>query len=212
MYKVRLLFSKTGPAAYISHLDLMKTFQRAFRRAHLPVRYSQGFNPHIYLSILAPLSTGYESDGDVCDFDLTEAVPFDAVVARLNETLPPGLTALRAGEPDKKPGRIARSVYTISYPAGDCHAMAQLFDGEVTVEKRSKRGSREVRLADYIVSIAFESVDGATLCSATVKAGDDPLNPLYISRVLQRQGLVPQDYTPSYTRKAILDDNNQIFF
>ena len=71
MYKVRIAFQKDEPACYISHLDLMKALQRSLRRAGLPARYSEGFNPHIVLSILVPLSTGYRSRYELCDFDLT---------------------------------------------------------------------------------------------------------------------------------------------
>ena len=56
MFKVRFCYEKKGTAAYISHLDLIRTFQRSFLRAGLPVKYSQGFNPHIEMSIVVPLS------------------------------------------------------------------------------------------------------------------------------------------------------------
>ena len=72
MYKYRMVFEKLGCAAFSSHLDTMKTIQRTFLRAGLPVKYSNGFNPHIYLSLLLPLSTGYESLYELCDFELME--------------------------------------------------------------------------------------------------------------------------------------------
>ena len=65
MYKVRLKFEKKEYSSYISHLDLMQTLQRSLIRAALPVKYTSGFNPHIYLSILVPLSTGYQSEYDL---------------------------------------------------------------------------------------------------------------------------------------------------
>lgn len=212
MFKVRLMFEKTGPAAYLSHLDLMKCFQRAFRRAHLPVRYSQGFNPHIYLSILAPLSTGFESRGDLCDFDLLEAMDFDAVVAALNTTLPPGISALRAGPPQKKPGAIAWSRYRIEYPQGEAAALAERLEAGLRVTKKSKRSSREIELAAYIQEIAFVQQGAGAVCQAVLKAGDDPLNPVYITRGLQEAGLLEGDCAPLYIREAILDDSHQIFF
>ena len=57
----RLLFSKTGRAKYISHLDLMRTFQRAFFRSGIQIRHTEGFNPHPFVSIALPLSVGYSS-------------------------------------------------------------------------------------------------------------------------------------------------------
>ena len=66
MDKLRLRFEKTGRAVYISHLDLMATMQRAFSRAGLELKYSEGFNPHPLISILLPLSVGTAS---VCELD-----------------------------------------------------------------------------------------------------------------------------------------------
>ena len=91
MFNVRIQFEKKGGAAYISHLDLMKTLQRALLRAQLPVKYTEGFNPHIYLSILVPLSTGYQSEYDLCDFGLLLDSCPDDLAERLNRALPQGL-------------------------------------------------------------------------------------------------------------------------
>ena len=93
MFNIRLKFKKSGECAHISHLDLMKTVQRSLVRSGLPVKYSQGFNPHIYLSILAPLSTGFESDYELCDFDLDTEVYPDKIIEKLNKDLPKGMQA-----------------------------------------------------------------------------------------------------------------------
>ena len=91
MYKLRFCFEKNGPAAYISHLDLMKALQRSFVRAGIPVKYSQGFNPHIEMSIVVPLSTGYETRCDLCDLDLvTDELP-ENFVESLNAVMPWGM-------------------------------------------------------------------------------------------------------------------------
>ena len=64
----RLLFSKTGRAKYISHLDLMRTFQRAFFRSGIQIRHTEGFNPHPFVSIALPLSVGYSSQCEILEF------------------------------------------------------------------------------------------------------------------------------------------------
>ena len=66
----RLLFEKTGSAVWMSHLDLMRLFQRAFKRAELPLTHTQGFNPRPSVSIALPLSVGVESVCELLDFDL----------------------------------------------------------------------------------------------------------------------------------------------
>ena len=211
MFSVRLTFEKYGPGAYISHLDLMRCFQRAFRRAHLPVRYSQGFNPHIYLSILAPLSTGFESRGDLADFDLLEAFEHDDIVARLNGTLPPGLRAVSAAAPEKKPGAIAWARFRIVYPVGEAEAMAACLNNPVQVMKKSKRGRKEITLQDYIHEITFGQREESVVCQAVLKAGDDPLNPIYITRGLMDAGLLGAACVPLYAREALLDVSYEKF-
>ena len=71
----RLLFSKTGRAKYISHLDLMRTFQRAFARAHIQIKHTEGFNPHPFVSIALPLSVGYSSQCEILEFGLMGDMP-----------------------------------------------------------------------------------------------------------------------------------------
>ena len=94
----RLLFAKTGNAVWISHLDLMRVFQRAFRRGGILIRHSQGFTPRAHVSIALPLPVGQESVCELLDFDLAQGVviPLEEIPARLNATLPAGLHVLAA--------------------------------------------------------------------------------------------------------------------
>ena len=85
---LRALFQKTGNAVYISHLDLMRLFQRAFKRAGLPLTHTQGFNPRPSVSIALPLSVGVESRCELLDFELeTDAFSCDEIRSRLNQAL-----------------------------------------------------------------------------------------------------------------------------
>ena len=84
----RLLFEKTGNAIWISHLDLMRLFQRAFKRAGLPLTHTQGFNPRPSVSIALPLSVGVESRCELLDFDLDgAAVSAQQIMDKLNAGL-----------------------------------------------------------------------------------------------------------------------------
>ena len=122
MYKLRFCFEKNGPAAYISHLDLMKALQRSFVRAGIPVKYSQGFNPHIEMSIVVPLSTGYETRCDLCDLDLTaDALP-EHFAEELNAVMPMGMKVLYAGPADRPVREICYCAYEILLPEGDASA------------------------------------------------------------------------------------------
>ena len=212
MYKLRFCFEKNGPAAYISHLDLMKALQRSFVRAGIPVKYSQGFNPHIEMSIVVPLSTGYETRCDLCDLDLVcDDMPAN-FVEDLNAVMPRGMKVLHAGAADRPVREIAYSAYEIVLPAGDTDAMKALFDQPVTLEKRSKRGRRDVNLQDYIKELSFVTEGDKTLCRCILSAGNDPLNPMYLTQALKNAGLVEEDATAKYIRTGILDENCEIFW
>ena len=212
MFKLRFCFEKNGTSAYISHLDLMKALQRSFVRAGIPVKYSQGFNPHIEMSIVVPLSTGYETRCDLCDLDLVCDDMPENFVEDLNAVMPRGMKVLHAGAADRPVREIAYSAYEIVLPAGDTDAMKALFDQPVTLEKRSKRGRRDVNLQDYIKELSFVTEGDKTLCRCILSAGNDPLNPRYLTQALKNAGLVEEDATAKYIRTGILDENCEIFW
>ena len=87
----RLLFTKTGRAKYISHLDLMRTFQRAFARAGIAIKHTEGFHPHPFVSIALPLSVGYSSQCEILEFGLLEGTSHGEVPARLTAAMPEGI-------------------------------------------------------------------------------------------------------------------------
>ena len=93
---VRMRFAKTGRARYISHLDLIRCFQRAVCRAKLPAAYSEGFHPHMQTSFATTLPLGFFSTAEQMDLELTEELPCDAVMERLNAVLPEGIRGLEA--------------------------------------------------------------------------------------------------------------------
>ena len=95
MLKVRIKFAKTGCMKYVGHLDIMRFFQKAIRRSQLPIRYSEGFNPHQIMSFAAPLGVGLTSEGEYLDIDLKEEVPSREALCRLRETMVDGMEVLQ---------------------------------------------------------------------------------------------------------------------
>lgn len=93
-FSIRLKFIKGNEVKYISHLDLMRTFQRAIRRADIPVSYSSGFNPHQEISFGAPLALGVTSNAEYLDLKLKSVVEIEVLVERLNNALPEGIRVL----------------------------------------------------------------------------------------------------------------------
>ncbi len=96
---LRAVFEKSGRAVFISHLDLLRTMQRAIKRSGIPVWYSQGFNPHIYLNFPLALSLGVTSKTEFMDFAVTEACDSDTLINKMNEVMPEGLKIISITEP-----------------------------------------------------------------------------------------------------------------
>jgi len=93
--RYRVQYSKRGPASHISHLDLVRTLERSFRRANLPIAYSEGFNPHPRFSFAAPLPVGVEGLAEVLDVEMQVPQDQQDLAERLNGALPPGLAVLK---------------------------------------------------------------------------------------------------------------------
>ena len=88
MDKLRLVYEQTRRAIWMSHLDTMRTLQRAIKRAGIPIRYSEGFNPHELISILLPLSVGTASLCQIADIRVREDVDIAALPAQLTAVMP----------------------------------------------------------------------------------------------------------------------------
>ncbi len=153
MSKLRFVFEKTGRARYISHLDLMRTFQRAFNRAGLELKHSEGFNPHPQISVLLPLQLGCESVCERLDADVLS--PREGMTDELNRVLPEGVRMISVGEPVMKPGAIkyTRCELRLFYGDGADHAAEAaktLGSGKVEIMKKTKRGEGLLDIAPHI--------------------------------------------------------------
>lgn len=162
-YDRRVVYEKCGRAKYISHLDLMRAMQRAIKRAKLPIWYTQGFNPHIYIMFPLTLSLGFESRVEVMDFALLEDMPFDEVKDRLNEQMPEGMRIVSCALPVHKHTDITHAGYSITFtadrPAEECKALFEDFlsKEKIEIEKRTKK--KTVNLVDIRPSLNVQSVE-----------------------------------------------------
>ena len=141
----RLLFSKTGRAKYISHLDLMRTFQRAFARAKIAIKHTEGFHPHPFVSIALPLSVGFSSACEVLECQVLN-VPLEEVPARMNAALPAGITVTRCYEGVRPVKELCYVNYivTLEYESGapfgaERDIQALLERDSLVMTKRSKK-------------------------------------------------------------------------
>ena len=216
----RLLFEKTGSAVWISHLDLMRLFQRAFKRAGFSLKHTQGFNPRPFVAIALPLSVGVESRCELLDFDLEgEAVNCDEVKTRLNKALVSGVRVLEVYEDGRKIKELAllRCAVTMEYdrgvPEGAGEAIAALFArDELSVEKKGKNGVQEQNIIPMIRKLEVSEADGHTLViSALICCQNPTLNPAQLSAAVSRY--LPE-FTPDFARCSRIEiyDQNEFVF
>ena len=216
----RALFEKLGNARFISHLDLMRLFQRAFKRAGLPLTHTQGFNPRPSVSIALPLSLGVESRCELLDFELeTDAFSNEEICTRLNQALVEGVRVLSVYSGG---GKIKNLAYLdcavlLEYDAGVPRNAAEQIEAlfsreEVTVEKKGKKGLVEQNIIPMIRSLTAVPVSGNVLkLEARVCCQNPSLNPMLLGAAVNKY---LSDLAPDfirYSRVEIYDTNETIF-
>ena len=113
--RIRITFSKQGPLRYTGHLDLHKLWERAARRAELPLAYSQGFHPQPKMSLAAALPLGFSSACEVLDMRLERDVELGDLRERLNDTLPPGIRVTNIEQADERAPALQTQVVEAEY-------------------------------------------------------------------------------------------------
>lgn len=216
----RALFEKTGNAVYISHLDLMRLFQRAFKRAGLALTHSKGFNPRPSVSIALPLSLGVSSCCELLDFSLEgEPVSNEEIREKLNQCLVEGVKVLQVYDGGAKIGNLAflDCVVTLEYdrvlPEDAANRIRELFDcEEVVVDKKGKNGIVEQNIIPMIRSLTVEQESGQEIrLFAQVCCQNPTLNPMQLSAAVEKY--LP-DLAPDFTvcsRVEVYDTKNQVF-
>lgn len=201
----RALFEKVGTARFISHLDLMRLFQRAFKRAGLPLTHTQGFNPRPSVSIALPLSLGAESHCELLDFDLESPVPLEDIRNRLNAALIDGIRVREAYDNGAKIKYLAllQSRLTLEYdggiPAGAEAAIGQLFAREALVlEKKNRNGVTQQDIIPMIRNLEISRISDGELRLDVLHCCQNPsLNPMQLGAAIEKY--LPE-LTPDYIR------------
>ena len=219
MSKLRLLFIKEAQASYISHLDLLRTFQRAFPRTELDIRHSQGYHPHPIISIVLPLPVGQSSDCELLDFEVTQDTDGRGIAEKLNTGMPCGLRVLDC-YPAVRPVRdltYLRADLTLEYDSGvPENAAARLTEllsrPVLVIQKRTKRKElADVDIAPMIKGFSFTEGEGVVTGTVTVLAQNPGLNPQLLEKAVERY--LPE-LAPDFLRvrrRAILDAEGRDF-
>ena len=218
----RLLFEKMGNAVWISHLDLMRVFQRAFRRAGIAIYHSQGYSPRAHVSMALPLPVGTESQCELLDFAFAEGaqLPLESLPARLNAVLPAGIRVLSAWEGGKKLKELTYldASLTLQYdhglPAGAGEKILAFFQSgqPVVVPKRTKTGQTQLDIQPMIQAVSILGCWETTLhLQCRVCAQNPSLNPMLLPEALRlhRPELAP-DFAKA-RRLEILDSSGAQF-
>lgn len=150
----RVFFSKTDRAKYISHLDLNRVMQGAIKRAKLPVWYTEGYNPHMYVQFMLPLSLGQEGVRETMDFRLLGDVPFEKVTERLNNALPLDIRAVETAAPVLKNTDITTAEYEITADIDRTRFLEFTESEKIVVEKKTKKGVSEIDLKPLISGLS----------------------------------------------------------
>lgn len=187
MKNVRLFYKKTGNARFVSHLDTMRFMTRLLRRAELPVWYTEGFNPHLYITFALPLSLGMSSEYEIADIRLTDdCFPLGDICERLNSNCPEGYFFFRAAEPEAKLSDVAFAKFSIEF--NDSGTLANklnafLKSDEIIIDKKTKKGDiKALNIAADIKEFSVSS-NGNTILHITLPAGNNKnINPDLISK------------------------------
>ncbi len=184
--RVRVKFAKTGIMRYVGHLDLMRFFQKAVKRSNLPIRYSEGFNPHQIMSFAAPLGVGLTSEGEYMDIDLKESVDAATALEILNLNMVEGLeiTGFKylPDDAEKCMSAVTAASYTVTYkdPKDDACYIENIIDlkkkffdesSAINIIKKTKKGERELDLKPLIYRFNLIIEDGLPVYDLLLSSG-----------------------------------------
>lgn len=200
--KIRMKFSKNGPIKFIGHLDVMRYFQKAIRRAEIDIAYSQGFSPHQIMSFAQPLGVGVESNGEYVDVELNSAISAKDVMDRLNAVMNEGIKIesvkkLSEGTMNAM-ASVAASKYAISIKEGyeiyvdflsQCMKLGQ--KEKIIIVKKTKKSEIEMDLKPAIFEMSVTDKELMMVVDSS-SAGNIKPN-LVLEEVCRENGL---EYNP----------------
>ena len=218
MTTVRIFYSKTGRAKYISHLDTMRTMTRALRRSGLPLWYTQGFNPHLYITFALPISLGYEGLCESFDIRLVEDISHSDIEKKMAAAMPLGFSVIKAAEPVADPAAIKWADYSIKliYSGDEAEKAVQSlgeFSAQPAIEvmKKSKKGPKPVDIKPLTEVLSCKREENIVSLTFRAAAGiSTNINPtLYLNAFYEQADIKPHGVR--IVRTAIFDEKMQNF-
>lgn len=220
MREVRLRFSKTDRLKYISHLDINRAMARALKRAEVPLWYTEGFNPHPYMSFSLPLSLGVESLCESVDLRIVGDITNEDIKSRLNSVLPDGLKIVDVYDNFRDNSEIVYSDYVYKFEFKDNEAAyekikAVLESDEILALKKGKQGRKrvmkETNIKSFIDKYSISIRGDVIILNIRLLAGPEKnLNPSLLFDTIIR--LIDTDFEwKSISRISLLDKDYKEF-
>ncbi|SEU29804.1 radical SAM-linked protein [Lacrimispora sphenoides] len=185
--KLRIKFSKQGPVKFVGHLDVMRYFQKAMRRAGIDIKYSEGFSPHQIMSFAAPLGVGLTSNGEYMDIEVNSMEDCKTMVSQLNEVMAEGIQIMECHILEERAKNamslVAAADYTLTFREGkqtnDLDAFLNglsdfMGQDHIFITKKTKKGEREIDLKAFIYEL---SVHGETIFMKISAGSADNVKP-----------------------------------
>ena len=216
MKKIRVFYKKYGRMVFVSHLDMNRYFIRLLRLSKLPIWYTEGFNPHPYLTFALPLPLGYESNYEIVDFRVQDDnLSYEYIKSKLQEAAVDGIEIIKATEPVNKPSVIKSAEYIINF--AEKIDENKLFDflkhEEIIITKLTKKKKeKQVNITEMIFGFEFLNLsDGSTALKLALAAGaTENLNPSTVLQTYEEQNKLKLPFY-KIIRNMLFDENGEEF-
>lgn len=216
---VRVWFKKMGMSRYVSHLDLMRAMTRALRRAHVPLWYTEGYNPHPYITFALPLSLGMESLCESMDMRIEGECTNEQIFDMLEGSMPPGIEIIRVADPVHDPKKIAFGEFDIFFDCGrNSEAVVSMIrdmlsGDELIVQKLGKKGRhkvlKDINLIEFLKSYSVSSYGERVKLTVVFPAGSTTnVNPSLLTDEIQKRA---GDISYILIRKQLLTETMEQF-
>ena len=210
--KLRIRFSKKGPVKFIGHLDILRYFQKAFRRAEFDMVYSQGYHPHPVQSFASPLGVGLESEGEYMDIEVHSMDEPEQMLARLNAQMTEGITAtaLSVLQDDAKNSMsiLAAADYSVRFREGRMPCshddLTEKIDrflslDEIQVRKKTKKNDLVIDIRPMIRNLSVQA-DGSVLMQVSAGSSANLKPELLLESMFAREGITLDPFVLLITR------------
>lgn len=213
MKNVRVFFTKFGRMKFVSHLDMNRFMIRVLYKSGLPIWFTEGFNPHPYLTFALPLSLGFESEYEIMDIRVNDDdLSFEEIKEKISAVCPPYIRIFKVAEPVLKSGKVAFAEFKISFDTDDekfFDALKEFLSRDsVICSKTTKKG--KIKEIDIIPKIVKWDISDNILKITLPAGSEDNVNPTLILDAFFEEAKT-NFYCYDIIRTKIMDNSMNLF-